>query len=46
MPLRMWGHAEAAALLTDIDPDRHVKDVLTLPVMAMVPDLPTAVRTS
>jgi hypothetical protein len=44
MPLGMWGQAEASALLTDIDADRHIKDVLTLPVMAMVPDLPPAVR--
>ena len=45
MPLCMWGQAEASALLIDIDADRHVKDVLTLPVMAMVPDFPSAVRT-
>jgi hypothetical protein len=44
MPLCMWGQAEASALLADIDADRQIKDVLTLPVMAMVPDLPSAVR--
>ena len=44
MPLGMWGQAEVSALLTDIDADRHIKDALTLPVMVMVPDLPSAVR--
>jgi len=44
MPLGMWGQAEVSALLTNIDTNRHIKDVLTLPVMAMVPDLSSAVR--
>ena len=44
MPLGMWGQAEASILLTDIDANRHIKHVLALAVMAMVPDLPSAVR--
>jgi hypothetical protein len=39
----MWGQTEAVALLTDVDANRHINDALVLPLMTLVPDLPSAV---
>src|SRR3712207_99763 len=44
VPLGMWGQSASASLLWDTDANRHpVSGALACPVMALIPDLPSAI---